>query len=128
MVIRDNGNGIGTGGKSGVTFGPIMMFGKQINAKRIAVVLDVSRSMTPYLEKVVNELDRVARGSTVVLYYGCGLLRPDGRIDETVQRTQSKDFERFWRRWQGSAMLGFSGQALRKTHYPPSDTRPPETL
>ena len=41
------GNGIGTGGKSGVTFGPIMMFGKQINAKRIAVVLDVSRAAAP---------------------------------------------------------------------------------
>jgi hypothetical protein len=122
------GNGIGTGGKSGVTFGPIMMFGKKINAKRIAVVLDVSRSMTPYLEKVVNELDRVARGSTVVLYYGCGLLRPDGRIDETVQRTQSKDFERFWRIWQGSAMLGFSGQDLKKITFAPSDPIPLENL
>jgi len=122
------GNGIGTGGKSGVTFGPIMMFGKQINAKRIAVVLDVSRSMTPYLEKVVNELDRVARGSTVVLYYGCGLLRPDGRIDETVQRTQSKDFERFWRIWQGSSMLGFSGQDLKKISFAPGDPIPLENL
>ena len=122
------GNGIGTGGKSGVTFGPIMMFGKQINAKRIAVVLDVSRSMTPYLEKVVNELDRVARGSTVVLYYGCGLLRPDGRIDETVQRTQNKDFERFWRIWQGNAMLGFSGQDLKKITFPPGDPIPLENL
>lgn len=122
------GNGIGTGGKSGVTFGPIMMFGKQINAKRIAVVLDVSRSMTPYLEKVVNELDRVARGSTVVLYYGCGLMRPDGRIDETVQRTQSKDFERFWRIWQGDGMLGFSGQDLKKITFPPGEPIPLEDL
>lgn len=122
------GNGIGTGGKSGVTFGPIMMFGKQINAKRIAVVLDVSRSMTPYLEKVVNELDRVARGSTVVLYYGCGLMRPDGRIDETVQRTQSKDFERFWRIWQGDGMLGFSGQDLKKISFPPGEPIPLEDL
>lgn len=122
------GNGIGTGGKSGVTFGPIMMFGKQINAKRIAVVLDVSRSMTPYLEKVVNELDRVARGSTVVLYYGCGLMRPDGRLDETVQRTQSKDFERFWRIWQGDSMLGFSGQDLKKISFPPGEPIPLEDL
>ena len=122
------GNGIGTGGKSGVTFGPIMMFGKQINAKRIAVVLDVSRSMTPYLERVVNELDRVARGSTVVLYYGCGLMRPDGRVDETVQRTQSKDFERFWRIWQGDTMLGFSGQDLKKITFPPGEPIPLEEL
>lgn len=122
------GNGIGTGGKSGVTFGPIMMFGKQINAKRIAVVLDVSRSMTPYLEKVVNELDRVARGSTVVLYYGCGLMRADGRVDETVQRTQSKDFERFWRIWQGDGMLGFSGQDLKKISFPPGEPIPLEDL
>ena len=124
------GSGIGTGGKSGVTFKPLSMFGKKINGTRIAVVLDVSRSMTDYLEGVVKELDRVASGSPVILYYGCGLLRPgDDKIDETVQRTQMKDFERFWRIWQGeNAMLGFSGVDLKKVTFPANQKIPRDDL
>ncbi len=96
------GPGSGLGGKSGAVFTPIMMFGKQINARRLAVVLDVSSSMTPYLQAVVNEVDRVARGSPVILNWGCGLERklPGTKVDEVVRRTQSKQFEEFWRNWQ----------------------------
>ncbi len=123
------GNGIGVGGKSGITFTPLSMFGKKIAGRRIAVVMDVSKSMTPYLEDVVKELDRVAAGSPVILYYGCGLLRAgDDKIDETVQRTQMKDFERFWRIWQGNAMLGFSGVDLKKITFPAKEKIPLEDL
>lgn len=123
------GNGIGVGGKSGITFTPLSMFGKKIVGRRIAVVMDVSRSMTPYLEDVVKELDRVASGSPVILYYGCGLMPAGGeKIDETVQRTQAKDFERFWRIWQGNAMLGFSGMDLKKITFSSKDKIPMEDL
>lgn len=119
------GNGIGVGGKSGITFTPLSMFGKKIIGKRIAVVMDVSKSMTSYLEDVVKELDRVASGSPVILYYGCGLMRPDDEpIDETVQRTQARDFERFWRIWQGDSMIGFSGVDLKKVTFPANEKIP----
>jgi hypothetical protein len=99
------GSGIGVGGKSGVTFTPLSMFGKKIVGKRIAVILDVSRSMTGYLENVVKELDRVAPGSPVILYCGCGVKKPDEVIMERLGRTQSTHFEVYWRIWQGEIIM-----------------------
>lgn len=96
------GGGSGMGGKGGMAFQTLMMFGKQINAKRIAVVLDVSSSMTPFLKPVVNELDKTARGSPVILNWGCGLEHkpPGAKIDDTMRRTQTSKFGEFWREWQ----------------------------
>ena len=99
------GNGIGIGGKSGVTFTPLSMFGKKIVGRRILVVLDVSRSMTSYLEAVVKELDRVAPGSPVILYCGCGLKKPEEVVMERVGRTQHQHFEVYWRIWQGEIIM-----------------------
>jgi hypothetical protein len=100
------GTGQGIGGMKGVTFKPIVMFGKDLQARKIAVILDVSGSMTPHLTKVVKELDRVAAGSRVMLYVGCGVATPkDGmRLDKDAIKTSSKskddskNFEIFWRR------------------------------
>lgn len=100
------GTGQGIGGMKGVTFKPIVMFGKDLKARKIAVILDVSGSMTPHLTKVVKELDRVAAGSRVMLYVGCGVATPkDGmRLDKDAIKTaskskdESKNFEIFWRR------------------------------
>jgi hypothetical protein len=100
------GNGQGIGGMKGVTFKPIIMFGKDLKARKIAVILDVSGSMTPHLTKVVKELDRVAAGSRVMLYVGCGVATPkDGkRLDKDAIKTSSKskdddkNFEVFWRK------------------------------
>jgi hypothetical protein len=65
------------GGVSGITFKPLMMFGIELkDTRKIAVVMDVSRSMTKYLPIVAKELDKVARGSPLVLYFGCGLKSP----------------------------------------------------
>ena len=90
------GKGVGLGAKSGMTFGPL--FGLNIKAKKLAVVLDVSTSMTPHLERVVKEVDKVAKGSVVVLYFGCGLEAPKKPLVGTkVFRTSSIEFEKFWR-------------------------------
>jgi len=90
------GKGVGLGAKSGMTFGPL--FGLNIKAKKLAVVLDVSTSMTPHLERVVKEVDKVGKGSVVVLYFGCGLEAPKKPLVGTkVFRTSSIEFEKFWR-------------------------------
>jgi hypothetical protein len=90
-----NGLGGGLGGPAGFSG---MMFGTQINARSIGVVLDVSSSMVPYLPAVIKELDRVAPGSPLVLYVGCGIGpgRPKGRSYSTAGIEQRR-FERFWR-------------------------------
>ncbi|OAI56625.1 hypothetical protein AYO49_03880 [Verrucomicrobiaceae bacterium SCGC AG-212-N21] len=100
------GDGAGIGGMSGRTFKPIIMFGNDIKARSIAVILDVSGSMTPHLTKVIKELDRVAKGSPVVLYVGCGVVTPPKgkRIDDNAIETrrqakdEDKNFEIFWRK------------------------------
>lgn len=90
------GNGVGLGAKSGMVFGPL--FGLNIKARKLAVVLDVSSSMTPHLGRVVKEVDKVAKGSVVVLYFGCGLEPPIKQLAGTkVFRTSSTEFEKFWR-------------------------------
>lgn len=91
------GKGLGIGGANGMVFGPL--FGLNIRAKKLAVVLDVSSSMAPHLERVVNEVDKVAKGSVVVLYFGCGLEPPPKtQLSGTrVFRTSSIEFEKFWR-------------------------------
>jgi hypothetical protein len=113
-----------------VTFKPLMMFGKQINARRLAVVLDVSSSMTPYLERVVKEADRVAAGSTIVCYFGCGLMRPEGkeRVIDRIQRTQGPQFERFWRLWHGPAPFSATPQELAAIRFSPNDPIPQEDV
>lgn len=94
-----HGAGMGIGGMSGRTFKPISMFGKNLNARSIAVILDVSGSMTPHLRGVVEELDRVARGSPVVLYVGCGVDKPPGGMrlnDDATETRRSSRFRSYW--------------------------------
>ncbi|HSJ01766.1 MAG: hypothetical protein ACAI34_23495 [Verrucomicrobium sp.] len=100
------GDGMGMGGASGATFKPIIMFGQDLKARKIAVIMDVSGSMTPHLTKVVKELDRVASGSKVVLYVGCGVASPANgkRLDDdamptrTSTKVEERSFESFWRK------------------------------
>ncbi len=120
------GNGIGVGGKSGVTFQPIMMFGKDLKAKRMAVILDVSSSMADYLADVVKEVDRVAKGSPVICYFGCGLMRPEGgaHIDDKVDLCKNPTFERFWRLWYGPAPFNAKTEDIKKIKFDPKSRIP----
>jgi hypothetical protein len=109
------GKGVGLGAKSGLTFGPL--FGLTIKAKKLAVVLDVSTSMMPHLERVVNEVDKVAKGSVVVLYFGCGLEAPSKPLVGTkIFRTSTVEFEKFWR--LGGATFMETAQYKIKTKAP----------
>lgn len=93
------GNGVGIGGMSGKSFKPITIFGKNLNARSIAVIMDVSGSMTPHLTAVIEELDRVAKGSPVVLYNGCGVAKPPTGVrlrDDTLETRRSASFRAFW--------------------------------
>lgn len=88
------GNGIGTG------FGPgrgsgfigLPLFGQKIEARRMAVVLDISGSMYPFLPIVIKEVDKIAPGSTVILHYGCGLDDKEIKNPELLNTTD-KTFE-----------------------------------
>lgn len=100
------GSGVGKGGMTGLVFKPISMFGRELKARRLGVVMDVSRSMTKHLPRVCRELDIVAKDSPLILYFGCGLM-PAGnyKVDDEPHRVGGKDFERYWRVWQGRTPL-----------------------
>jgi hypothetical protein len=66
--------------------GSMVMFGKELKTRSIAVVMDVSGSMTPYLPIVAKELDKVAPGSNLVLFSGCGLLEEPSNVDRELYR------------------------------------------
>jgi hypothetical protein len=125
------GNGIGTGGMSGVTFKPITMFGKVLkDARKIAVVMDVSRSMTRYLPIVAKELDKVAFGSPLVLYFGCGVAVPRGKekIEDKVFKATGPDFARYWQLWQGKTALNLPAAERKKLEYDPNLPMPLEEI
>ena len=70
--------------------GTITMFGKQISTRSIAVVMDVSGSMTPYIPIVAKELDKVAPGSNLVMFSGCGLLQEPDNVDRELYPFQEE--------------------------------------
>lgn len=115
------GNGHGLGGAGGMTFKPLMMFGTELkDTRKIAVVMDVSRSMTRYLPLVAKELDKVAYGSTLVLYFGCGLAKPKGKIDDDIIPTSSEKFRTFWQVWEGKTPLNTPADERKKLKYNPA--------
>lgn len=124
------GSGVGSGGMRGITFKPIMMFGRDLKAGKIAVVMDVSRSMTRYLPIVAKELDKVARHSPLVLYFGCGLSTPKEKekIDDTVYKATGKDFDRFWQLWQGRTPLNTPAAERKLLQYDPALPMPQEPI
>ena len=86
-----NGSGFGPGRGNGFISIPIL-FGQKIDARRIAVVLDMSGSMYPFLPVVIKEVDKVAPGSIVILHYGCGL--SDEEIEKPeLKPANSRDFD-----------------------------------
>lgn len=121
------GNGHGIDGMSGMTFKPIFMFGMELkNVKKIAVVMDVSRSMTKYLPIVTKELDNVAFGSNLVLYFGCGLTeetKQNKALEKTILTTDD-DFKTFWQVWEGKTPLNMPMEDRRKLKYDPSVPMP----
>lgn len=124
------GSGVGSGGMKGIAFKPIMMFGRDLKAGKIAVVMDVSRSMTRYLPIVAKELDKVARHSPLILYFGCGLSTPKDKkeIDDTVYKATGPAFDRFWQLWQGKTALNTPPAARKLLQYDPAKPMPLEPI
>ncbi|MBL9115032.1 MAG: hypothetical protein JNJ83_08485 [Verrucomicrobiaceae bacterium] len=100
-----SGNGFGSGFGKGGQAGFLTMFGKTLKGTRLAVVLDVSGSMLSDLPTVVKEVDRVARGSAVVCFAGCGLgnVAPGEKVVDRVMSTGSPAFDSYWRELHGPA-------------------------
>ena len=88
-----NGRGTGMGPGIGRGFVGMPLFGTKIDARRMAVVLDMSGSMYPYLPIVIKEVDKVAPGSMVILHYGCGLTDAEVR-KPTLEFTSDKEFDK----------------------------------
>lgn len=95
-----SGDGIGIGRGPGSAPGIVSMFGKPLQARRLAVVLDVSGSMHRWLPTVVAEANKISGGCPIVLFYGCGIKEPtDGAPQrQTPEAARGRDFEEFWRR------------------------------
>lgn len=123
------GNGLGMGAMSGRTFKPLMMFGKELkDTRKIAVVMDVSRSMTKFLPLVAKELDKVAFGSPLVLYFGCGLVKPKEKIDDDINPVSSDKFRTFWQVWEGKTPLKLSKEERKNLKYDPAKPMPLEAI
>ena len=126
---RGFGNGMGMGGLSGMTFKPLMMFGMKLkDTRKIAVVMDVSRSMTRYLPIVAKELDKVAYGSPLILYFGCGLKTPPRGLEDKVRKVSDARFDKFWYFWQGAEDMGMLRKEYDKLKVPTGDSMPLEAV
>jgi len=122
-------NGTGMGGMSGMTFKPMMMFGMELkDTRKIAVVMDISRSMTKYLPIVAKELDKVARGSPLVLYFGCGLKTPPRQLEDKIRKVGDERFDKFWYYWEGKHEMDMLRKEYDKLKVPTGDPMPMEAL
>jgi hypothetical protein len=120
------GNGIGGGAGNG-GLKPIMMFGMLMkDTQKIAVVMDVSRSMTKYLPVVANELDKLSTRGPLILYFGCGLSEPTKKekLDNTVRLANGPSFQRFWQLWQGKTPTNLKPEERKLLKYDPNEAMP----
>lgn len=105
------GNGFGLGNGPGSGAGFVAMFGKKLDSRRLAVVLDVSRSMHPFIPVVVKEANKISGGCPVMMFYGCGLQTPKDRSIERNKpdKADGRNFENFWR-----TTFGMAGKPMDK--------------
>lgn len=123
------GSGLDTGALSGITFKPLMMFGVSLkDTRKIAVVMDVSRSMTKYLPLVAKELDKVAYGSPLVLYFGCGLKTPPSELEDKVRKVGDERFDKFWQYWEGKGDMAELRQDYDKLKYNAKEPMPLDAI
>ncbi len=109
--------------------GSVVMFGKELkNVRKIAVVMDVSRSMTRYLPEVVKELKKVGRDSALILYFGCWMGPIDTRKLETVHPAGGPEFDKFWQYWQGRMDMQQIMKDYKNLRYDPKLPMPLEDV
>lgn len=123
------GKGFGTGTGTGLGKGlqPMKMFGLTLeNSRRIAVVIDVSRSMTKYLPIVAKELDRLSSRGPLIMYFGCGVDKPPARerLEDRARPASGPSFDRFWQLWQGKTPLNLTADQRDELKYDPNAPMP----
>jgi len=107
----------------------MMMFGMELkDTRKMAVVMNVSRSMTSYLPLVAKELDKVAKGSPLVLYFGCGLKTPPGSLEGKARKMGDEGFDKFWYFWEGKHDMGELRKDYAKLKLPGGGPMPPEAI
>jgi hypothetical protein len=75
---------------------------------------------------VTKELDKVAFGSNLVLYFGCGLTaetKQNKALDKTIL-TADEDFKTYWQVWEGKTPLNMPMEDRRKLTYDPATPMP----
>ena len=125
-----SGSGFGRGGGAGLGGAgpqPMKMFGLELeNSQKVAVVIDVSRSMTKYLPIVARELDKLSTRGPLIMYFGCGLAEPpkNEKIDAKARLANGPVFDRFWQLWQGKTSLKLKKEQREKLKYDPNAPMP----
>jgi hypothetical protein len=75
---------------------------------------------------VTKELDKVAFGSNLVLYFGCGLT-PESKkekIDDKPYLTSREEFATYWQVWEGKTPLNMPMEDRKKLKYDPAAPMP----
>lgn len=124
------GKGIGAGLGSG-GLGSAKLFGLEMKeAEKVAVVMDVSRSMTKYLPIVAKELDKLAARGPLILYFGCGLSEPprNSKFDDKIRLANGPAFDRFWQHFQGKIPLDEAKRTYDRIKYDKDLPMPLESL
>ncbi len=126
------GFGRGAGGGAGnAALKSTMMFGLKLeSSEKLAVVMDVSRSMTKYLPIVAKELDKLPGRGPLILYFGCGISSPPSKLklDDKVRLANGPAFARFWQLWQGKTPLKLKPEERDKLKYDPKAPMPLEKI
>lgn len=66
-----------------------MIFGKQITASRLGVILDVSGSAQPHLAVAVEEIQKGFGDAVLILYPGCGMMKTEGKSEHVIRNLAS---------------------------------------
>lgn len=118
------GTGTGAGMGGGGPGGPraAMIFGKKIEATKLGVILDVSRSAHPHLPGAIAEIEKSFMNVTFILYPGCGLSDFEGKSGHDIRKLSSiskRDLEK-----KGNATAPHLAKALEIEDFEKMTKRP----
>ena len=88
-ILGGNGSGNGSGG-NGLKEGKV--FGSNIKAKKLGVLFDISFSMSPYTERVENEIRKNFNNAVVDYVDGC-VIAPETRVFRAFENLAKQDVD-----------------------------------
>ncbi len=95
------GTGRGTGTGKGTGRSGMKLFGVEVQAKKLGVLIDISGSMQPYIPAVMEEVFKSFPDADVVFMNGCGLedwntaLKNWTQINDEQQKTAKENKKKF---------------------------------